>query len=97
MDWRVSIALLLAGLVTGPLIILALLLSAPPDLGSTAIAYSLFALLLGGLASLVPITIVALTHARSQPRWFRASLLFLGLPVLLIAAGAAWAVLRVWG
>jgi hypothetical protein len=97
MAWAASIALLLVGLVTGPLLILTLLLSAPPDLGSLATTYRLFALLLGGLASLVPITVVALAQARSTPRWFRASLLLLGLPVLLMAAGAAWAALRVWG
>ncbi|GEM_PF-4533373 len=96
MGWRVSIALLLIGLVTGPLLILVLLLSAPPGLGSQVVAYRLFALLLGGLASLVPITVVALAQARSNPRWFRASLLFLGLPVLLMAGGAAWAALQVW-
>jgi hypothetical protein len=97
MGWRVSIALLLVSLVTGPFVILLLFLVAPSGLGPREATYRLLAVLLGGLASLVPIMVVGLAHSRSQPRWFRASLLFLGLPVLVMAAAAAGAALRVWG
>ncbi len=97
MKLLIAVALLALGLVAGPVFLLALLLNQPADLGSRATAYRLFALLTGGLLSVAPVSAVALAMGWRRRRWFLAGLLVLVLPLLAMAAGAAWAALVVWG
>ena len=97
MRWFAVIGLLLAGWVVGPVLFFILLLNEPQQLGEPSSSYRVFALFTSGVVALVPVAVVAALVGRHQRRLLQATILGLVLPILAMAAGAAYAAVQVWG